>query len=108
MALPAAMQIVAETTERSELLDGLPRLWETGQLCDLTLQSRCGKTFQAHKIIVAAVSESLAALVSGRFAEGGQDPVPLDMSEGSLSVIETDNERQTTRGSAQGDGRSAP
>ena len=82
VALLAAMQIVADATERSELLDGLRRLWETGQLCDLTLQSRCGKTFQAHKIIVAAVSESLAALVSGRFAEGGQDPVPLDISDG--------------------------
>eukprot|EP00928_Gymnodinium_smaydae_P000463 TRINITY_DN10176_c0_g1_i2.p1 TRINITY_DN10176_c0_g1~~TRINITY_DN10176_c0_g1_i2.p1 ORF type:complete len:620 (-),score=112.45 TRINITY_DN10176_c0_g1_i2:100-1959(-) len=75
-------------SERLGLVETVGELWTKGCFCDVTLKARDGQTFQAHRLILSAASEPLAALLGGQFAEGQQvrhgAPVALDVPSEAL------------------------
>jgi len=58
------------------LRDSLAAMQLTGQLCDIEIECE-GRTFKAHRVLLASESEYMAALVTGPFSEAGAAKVEL-------------------------------
>jgi hypothetical protein len=82
------IKIEGHASEHVSFREGLRELWEGGRLCDCTLRSRDRMSFEVHKVVIAAASESLATLLSNdQYREAGQRTVTLDVSGGALAAI---------------------
>lgn len=82
---------IQDSSIREELFGRMRDFWKHGRFCDVTLQSREGREFQAHRIVLLAASEPFTALFGGHFSEGCQAaigrPVELDVSESVLHAV---------------------
>ena len=56
------MQVKATSADQARLLLGLQHQWNQRTLCDVVLKSGDGVNFEAHRLVLGAASEALAAL----------------------------------------------
>lgn len=81
------MKFQAPDTDRVELLRGLQGLLDDRSLLDVTLWSRDGTCFEAHRVVLAAASRPLAASLRGHFCEGRCKALELDAGPGALGAM---------------------
>ena len=60
-----------------DILEGLGDLRENESLCDVRLKAE-GATFQAHRVVLAAVSPYFRAMFTGGFKEKEQSEITLN------------------------------
>ena len=75
---------VEHANNHCQLLVGkLCDLWKNEELCDVTIESKDGILFKAHRVVLSASSKALSVLFSGQYAEGKQiesgSPVHLEV-----------------------------
>ena len=75
---PVETATLTDPDEHHPTFRQLATLWRAGQLCDVTFTVE-GRSFSAHKLVLAAASAYVRALVDGpRFADSSSDALTLD------------------------------
>jgi len=75
---PVQTATLTDPDEHHPTFRQLATLWRAGQLCDVTFTVE-GRSFSAHKLVLAAASAYVRALVDGpRFADSSSDTLTLD------------------------------
>eukprot|EP00746_Dinoflagellata_sp_MGD_P121486 gnl/MRDRNA2_/MRDRNA2_56644_c0_seq1.p1 gnl/MRDRNA2_/MRDRNA2_56644_c0~~gnl/MRDRNA2_/MRDRNA2_56644_c0_seq1.p1 ORF type:complete len:571 (+),score=54.14 gnl/MRDRNA2_/MRDRNA2_56644_c0_seq1:145-1857(+) len=81
------MQFECPHDGRLEILQVMQDFRERKRFCDVTLKSSDGVAFEAHRVILSASSEALAALLGGLFTEGHESTVSVDASCHVLEAV---------------------